>query len=77
MCDDCALIPTRVSLNAGVYLFFLFFALAMLLLQLLILLTNLYITGRVPRILLIARSHSVSPMTILRRATARWYARCG
>jgi len=51
----------------GVYLFFIFFGLSMLLLLLVVSVINLYVTGRVPKLLLVARAHAVSPATILKR----------
>jgi hypothetical protein len=52
----------------GVYLFCVFFGLAMVLLHLLVALVNLWITGLVPTILLVAQAHSMTPSTILIRA---------
>ena len=57
--------------NSGVYLFFIFFAIAMLLLLLVIYIANLYVAGRVPKFLLAARAHGVPPWTILRNVLAR------
>jgi hypothetical protein len=57
--------------SKGVYLFFLFFGLGMLVLQLVIGLVNLWITGRVPTVLLIAKAHSMSPTTIMKRVLVR------
>jgi len=55
----------------GVYLFCVFFGLAMVLLHLLVALVNLWITGLVPTILLVAQAHSMTPSTILIRVLAR------
>jgi hypothetical protein len=55
----------------GVYLFFIFFGLVMLLLLIIAASFKLWVTGRVPKILLVAFAHSVSPMTILRKVLMR------
>ena len=59
------------STSTGVYLFFIFFGLSMLLVQLMIVTAKLYTVGYVPKILLVARAHSVSPRTILYNVMAR------
>jgi hypothetical protein len=56
----------------GVYLFFIFFGIAMLALQFFVCAIKLWSAGYVPRIVLLARSHSMSPLTILRKLSARW-----
>ena len=53
--------------SAGVYLFFIFMGLGMLVLQLLIGITNMFITGHVPTLLLVAQAHSMSPSTVIKR----------
>ena len=55
----------------GLYLFFLFFGLAMLGLILVIGSTRLWTEGRLPKLLLLARAHSVSPSRILQKVAAR------
>ena len=57
--------------GVGLYEFFLFFALALLLLLLLLGIANLFFTGYVPKIILVARQHSVPPSVLLRRTAAR------
>eukprot|EP00966_Prymnesium_polylepis_P304929 7045110-Prymnesium_polylepis.1 len=56
---------------AQVYLFFIFFGLSMILVQLIISLVNLYVTGNVPHVILIARSHSVSPSSLFWKVSIR------
>eukprot|EP00966_Prymnesium_polylepis_P097681 2262374-Prymnesium_polylepis.2 len=46
----------------------------MVLMQLIIGTVNLWMTGHVPKILLIASAHAISPSTIIRRVASR---RCG
>jgi hypothetical protein len=58
----------------GLYIFFICFGLSMLFLLLIIGTLKLYITGQVPRIVLMLSLHSVSPSTILRRVLVR---KCG
>jgi hypothetical protein len=55
----------------GLYVFFIFFALAMLLLHLAIGLLNLWFAGQVPQLVLVARSHSVSLSSILKTLARR------
>mmetsp|Transcript_86037 Transcript_86037/g.257812 ORF Transcript_86037/g.257812 Transcript_86037/m.257812 type:complete len:1403 (-) Transcript_86037:178-4386(-) len=55
----------------GVYLYFIFFALGMLLLLIILAVVNLYVTGRMPMILLVARAHGVSLPTIIKRVASR------
>ena len=55
----------------GVYLFFIFFGLSMLLLLIVTAGLRLYWAGRVPKILLVAVAHSVPPSTIIRRVISR------
>ncbi|KAL1507405.1 hypothetical protein AB1Y20_008247 [Prymnesium parvum] len=61
--------------SAGIYIF-IFFVFTAILIQLVIGITNLWITGRMPTFLLIAQAHSVPPSTILskllRRSLASW-----
>jgi len=59
------------SSSSGVYLFFLFFGLAMVLLQLLFAAARLYAAGYIPRIILVAATHSVSPTTVIQNVIAR------
>ena len=59
--------------SAGVYLFFIFFGLSMMLLQLVIGAVNLYLTGRVPKILLVAKAHGLSPWHIIKKVASRRY----
>ena len=61
---------------SGVYLFFVFFGLSMLLLQIIIGLIKLWFTGYVPKLLLVARSHSVSPSNIIKTLVTRKYGTC-
>jgi len=56
---------------SGVYVFFLFFGLSMLLLQVIVGALKLWFTGHLPRIFLVAKAHSVSPSTIVRRVASR------
>lgn len=49
----------------GLYLFFVFFGLGMLVLQLIIGAIHLYWMGYVPKLLLVAKAHGVSPMVIV------------
>ena len=56
---------------AGIFLFFLIFGLSMLLLLLIIAAARLWVAGRVPKIVLVARAHSVSPWTIIQKVIAR------
>jgi len=56
---------------SGIYVFFIFFGLGMILLQLVIGAFKLWLTGRVPKIFLVAKAHSVSPLTIIRRIVTR------
>jgi len=56
---------------SGVYLFFVFFGLGMLFLQLLIMASNLWVAGYVPKILLVAQSHSVPPSQVIRKVLSR------
>jgi hypothetical protein len=56
---------------SGVYLFFTFFALTLLLLTLVIGAANLWLAGHVPKILLVATAHSVSPWQIAQKVLAR------
>jgi hypothetical protein len=57
--------------GAGVYLFFIFFGLGLLLLQLVIGAATLWVTGTVPKIFLVAKAHSVSPLTVFCRLFER------
>lgn len=65
--------PWRM-VSVGVYLFFLFFGLAMVLLQLLFAAARLYAAGYIPRIILVAATHSVSPTTVIQNVIARRHA---
>lgn len=58
----------------GLYVFFIFIAISMLSFQLLVIFLRLWTEGRVPKILLLATAHSISPTMILRRvAVRRWH----
>jgi hypothetical protein len=57
--------------RTGIYLFFLFFGLSTLILQLLIGATRFVTEGYAPRIILVARAHSISPQVIIQRVIAR------
>eukprot|EP00966_Prymnesium_polylepis_P135653 3135850-Prymnesium_polylepis.2 len=57
--------------SIGLFIFFLSFGLSLLLLLLLIVCMRLSIEGYAPRAVLLARAHSVSPTTVLRRVLAR------
>ena len=59
----------------GIFLFFVFFGLTMLALQLIIGFASLGIESFVPKILLVARAHSISPWTIFCKVMRRKYAR--
>eukprot|EP00966_Prymnesium_polylepis_P218167 5049362-Prymnesium_polylepis.1 len=59
------------SSATGLYLFFLFFGISMLSLQLLIAVLNLWLSGYVPRIFLLARAHGMSPWHIFRTISDR------
>lgn len=69
--DRCALMPLISICLAGVHLFFVVFGMCMILLLILITAVRFYISGNVPKILLVASAHSVSPWTIGRRVFAR------
>jgi hypothetical protein len=71
----CALIYLLIcDAFTGLYVFFICFGLFMLFLLLIIGTLKLYITGQVPRIVLMLSLHSVSPSTVLRRVLVR---KCG
>ena len=55
------------TLLSGIYMFFVAFGLGMLALQLIIGASNLWLAGRVPKILLIAKAHSMAPSTIVKK----------
>jgi len=55
----------------GLYLFFIFFGLVLLLVQIIIGAVTLYTTGYVPTIIQMAKTHSVAPSLILRRLALR------
>eukprot|EP00966_Prymnesium_polylepis_P029703 690104-Prymnesium_polylepis.1 len=57
--------------SQGIYLFFIFFGLSVLLLQLMIGAVRLYLAGHVPTIILVAKAHSVPLSTIVARISAR------
>jgi len=57
--------------SSGVYIFFLSFGLSILLLQLVVAALKLWFSVRLPRVFLVAKAHSVSPLTIVRRVAAR------
>eukprot|EP00966_Prymnesium_polylepis_P328538 7384345-Prymnesium_polylepis.1 len=59
------------STASGIYLFFVFFGLTMLLLQLCIGIVNVWLTGHLPKIVLVARAHGVSPWRIFQNMLAR------
>ena len=58
----------------GAFEFFLFFGLSMILLQIIAGLMGLSVEAYVPKILLVARAHSVSPSVIMQRVLARRWA---
>ena len=58
----------------GMFLFFLFFGLTMILLQLVIGVARLGIESFVPKILLVARAHALSPSSILCKVLTRRHA---
>ena len=66
--------PAWLVLCTGVYLFFVFFGLSMMLLQLVVGAVKLYITGRVPKLLLVAQSHSIPPSTLVQKVAIRRHA---
>ena len=59
------------AMIAGLYLFFIFFGLVMLSLQIIVGALILYTTGHVPTIIQLARTHSVAPSLIVRRVASR------
>ena len=59
----------------GVYLFFIFFGLGMLLLMVLVTLVKLFVTGYVPKILLVAEAHGVPLSSIVFNVGSRRFAR--
>jgi hypothetical protein len=59
------------KLITGLYLFFIFFGLVLLLVQIIIGAVTLYTTGYVPTIIQMAKTHSVAPSLILRRLALR------
>jgi hypothetical protein len=56
---------------AAMFLFFIFFGSAMLTLLLSIGCVRIWVEGHMPKIVLIARAHSISPSTILRKVFMR------
>jgi hypothetical protein len=67
----CELGVHPLPLPKGAFEFFLFFGLSMILLQITAGLTGLGVEAYVPKILLVARAHSVSPSVIMQRVLAR------
>jgi hypothetical protein len=61
----------QTSLPAGVYLFFIFFGATMIVLQLILGLMQVVSEGYAPKIVMVARAHSVSPWTIIQNVVAR------
>ena len=57
--------------SSGVFQFFIFFGLSMVLLQFILGGSKLWIEGYVPRIILMTRAHSISPSTIIKRLISR------
>ena len=55
----------------GIFLFFVYFGLSTLLLQLVVAAVIMYTTGHVPKLLLLAKVHGVSPWRIFQRVSAR------
>eukprot|EP00966_Prymnesium_polylepis_P219257 5072914-Prymnesium_polylepis.1 len=55
----------------GVYLFFIFFGLSMLLVLLVVAVINLVLLGYVPKIILVGRAHGVSPSTVFMKVVSR------
>ena len=55
----------------GIYLFFIFFGLSMVVALLIIAGIKVYLTGQLPTVILVARSHGVSPWSIIHKVAAR------
>ena len=67
----CPSVRPSTAPHAGIYLFFVFFAVSLLVIHLVFGLVRLWLEGVMPKILLVARAHSMSPQTIVRRVLAR------
>ena len=52
---------------------FVIFGLVMFLVQLIVILTKLWTEGFLPNILMVARAHSISPLTLIQRVLGRRY----
>ena len=63
------------SSGVGVYLLLVFFSLGLVLFLLALAVAHLYLTGNVPRFILIAREHSISPSVLLWRVAVRRVSR--
>ena len=63
--------PSLPFCGRGVYLFFITFVLGMLLTLLALGLGHFYVSGHVPKLILVARSFSLPPSVILRRVASR------
>jgi len=73
-CETSAAVCSTLGFGdeaSGVYQFFVFFGISMLLVHLSLGVGKLWITGYVPKILLVAKAHSVPPQTIFLRVCAR------
>ena len=57
--------------RTGLFLYFIFMGLAVLLAQLIVACVRLYCEGYMPSMLLVARAHSMSPVTIFKRILSR------
>jgi hypothetical protein len=70
--------PTTLTagvLATGIFIFFVIFGVVMVLLQLIFGVARLGVESFVPKVLLVARAHSLSPFTVVRNAMAcRYYA---
>ena len=61
------------STGDGIFLFFVFFTISMLVLLIFIGISNLYLSANVPKIIMVARTHSISPTLVLKRALRAWF----
>ena len=64
-------VRAAASLLAGLFLFFIFCGMSLLLFQVVVGLSRLWIEGIMPSALLIARAHSISPAVLLFRVMKR------
>ena len=58
-------------MHQGIYMFFVFFALAILIVQSFVAAMRLWVAGYVPKIFLVASAHAVSPSAIIQRVLLR------